>query len=399
MRILFVAPYIPSPVRVRPYQWIRALARQGHRVRLVALQPPEDRWLQDVPVRNCCEQVHVFPITRLQTLRNAVSALPRELPLQAAYSLHADAERFIAAEASRGCDVVHVEHLRGSLLTRRVKDVPCVIDAVDSITALFEQTARQARSWRQRLIAQVDLARTRRFEAKVPARFARSIVTSTRDAVAFQELSGSPFADRVVAVPNGVDLDYFHPAAARSQPETIVFSGKMSYHANDAAALRLGREIMPRVWRERPTARLVIAGKDPSSAVQALGQDRRVTVTGFVNDMRPFLWSGTVAVAPLIYGTGIQNKVLEAMACGIPVVASPTACEGIGAVAGHDLLIGAEDTALATHLVALLRTESLRTNLALAGRRYVTKYHDWDELAKRLVGVYADAQAVYRRCA
>jgi sugar transferase (PEP-CTERM/EpsH1 system associated) len=399
MRILFVSPYIPSPVRVRPYHWIRALARQGHRVRLVALQPPEDRWIGEAPVRDCCEHVTVFQISRLQTLGNAMRALPRDLPLQAAYSLHPEAERFIAAEASRGCDVVHVEHLRGSLLARRVKDVPCVIDAVDSITALFEQTVRHAPSWQQRAIARLDLARTRRFEAGVPGRFARSIVTSTRDAAAFQELSGSSFADRVVAVPNGVDLDYFQPAAARSQPDTIVFTGKMSYHANDAAALRLGREIMPRIWRERPSARLVIAGKDPSPAVQALGHDRRVTVTGFVNDMRPFLWSAAIAAAPLIYGTGIQNKVLEAMACGIPVVASSTACEGLGAVAQRDLLVGTDDDALAAHALTLLRNESLRASLAKAGRRYVATHHHWDEMAKRLVGVYADAQAVYRRCA
>jgi glycosyltransferase involved in cell wall biosynthesis len=156
---------------------------------------------------------------------------------------------------------------------------------------------------------------------------------------------------------------------------------------------------MPRVWRERPTARLVVAGKDPSPAVQALGQDGRVTVTGFVNDMRPFLCSATIAVAPLIYGTGVQNKVLEAMACGIPVVASPTACDGIGAVAERDLLVGTDDAALADHALTLLRNESLRASLASAGRRYVTTHHHWDELAKRLIGVYADAQAVYRRCA
>jgi glycosyltransferase involved in cell wall biosynthesis len=213
------------------------------------------------------------------------------------------------------------------------------------------------------------------------------------------ELSGSSFADRVVTVPNGVDLDYFHPAGARSQAETVLFTGKMSYHANEAAALRLGRAIMPRVWRDYPNARLVIAGKDPSPAVQALRQDRRLTVTGFVSDLRPYFWSATVVVAPLVYGTGIQNKVLEAMACGIPVVASPNACDGIGATAGRDLLIGSDEAALAAHVVTLLRNESVRTRVALAGRQYVTKHHHWDEMATRLVGVYTDAQAVYRRCA
>ncbi len=99
----------------------------------------------------------------------------------------------------------------------------------------------------------------------------------------------------------------------------------------------------------------MIAGKDPSPAVQALRQDGRVTVTGFVSDLRPYFWSATVVVAPLVYGTGIQNKVLEAMACGIPVVASPSACDGIGAIAGGDLLIGSDDERLAAHVVTVLR--------------------------------------------
>ena len=142
MRVLFVAPYIPSPVRVRPYQWIRALARHGLRVRLVALQPPEDRWLTEPPIADCCERVTVFPLSRVQTLCNAAAAWPGDLPLQAAYSLHPAAERYIAAEALN-CDIVHVEHLRGALLARRVQDVPCVIDAVDSISTLFAQAARQ----------------------------------------------------------------------------------------------------------------------------------------------------------------------------------------------------------------------------------------------------------------
>src|SRR4029079_10620947 len=142
MRVLFVSPYIPSPVRVRPYQWIRALARHGQRVRLIALQPPEDRWVSATALADCCEQIRVFRLSRLQTLRNAAAALPRDLPLQAAYSLHPEAERFVASEA-RHCDIVHVEHLRGSLLARRVRHVPCVIDAVDSISSLFAQAVRE----------------------------------------------------------------------------------------------------------------------------------------------------------------------------------------------------------------------------------------------------------------
>ena len=398
MRVLFVSPYIPSPVRVRPYQWIRALAKHGVRVRLVALQPREDRWLTEPPVADCCEQVKVFPLSRGRTLRNVAAAMPTDLPLQAAYSLHPEAERYIAAQALH-CDIVHVEHLRGALLARRVQGVACVLDAVDSISTLFAQAARQAPSWRQRLLARADLARTRKFEAALPAQFERTLVSSYRDANAFQRLAGGPAADRVVTLPNGVELSYFHAATRAPESRTVLFTGKMSYNANEGAALHLVQRIMPLVWEHCPDAKLTIAGKDPSPAVRNLSRDPRVMVTGFVEDLRPFFWSAAVVAAPLVYGTGIQNKVLEAMACGVPVVASHSACEGIGAAPGQTLLVGADPREMAAHIVALLRDAALRARLAAAGRRFVELHHDWYQLARRLTEVYEDARAAYRRCA
>jgi glycosyltransferase involved in cell wall biosynthesis len=399
MRILFVAPYLPSPIRVRPYHWIRALSRLGQHIRLVALQPPEDRWLAEVPVRDCCESVSIFPLGRLRTVLNAARALPRNVPLQAAYSLHPAAERCIASQAALGCDVVHVEHLRGALLTRRVRGVPRVIDAVDSITALFEQARHQAPSWRHRLLARADLERTRRFEASVPTRFERVVVTAPHDAVAFQTLAGRTSAHRVVTVPNGVDLEHFRPGDRPREPATVLFTGKMSYHANEAAALRLVHRVMPRVWSRLPDARVVIAGKDPSPAIRQMACDSRVTVTGFVEDLRPLFWSATVVVAPLVYATGIQNKVLEAMACGVPVVASSTAGGGISAVNGRDLLIGRDDTEIAEHALRLIRDVGMRKQIGFAGRQYVAAHHDWFEMGRRLIAVYEDARAARRRCA
>jgi glycosyltransferase involved in cell wall biosynthesis len=398
MRILFVAPYVPSPIRVRPYQWIRSLARLGHHIDLVALRPPEDRWLHEVPVVECCRSVRVFELSRGRTLLNGAMALPARVPLQAAYSRHPVAERFIAARAQT-CDVVHVEHLRGALLSSRWTGVPQVIDAVDSISSLFEEAKAHAPSWKHRVMARADLKRTRRFEAELVSRFERVVVSSGRDAASFAALVPPGAGDRVVSLPNGVDLDHFRPGMRASEPATVLFTGKMSYHANAAAAHRLVERIMPGVWRQRPDARVVLAGKDPSPALQALGADPRVRVTGFVEDLREFFWSATVVIAPLVYGTGIQNKVLEALACGVPVVASAKACEGIAAVPFRDLLVGGTDEELAAHVVTLLDRADLRRRLESAGRRYVVANHDWDALAQQLIAVYEEARAALRRCA
>lgn len=392
MRILFVSPYVPSLVRVRPYHWIRTLHRLGHSVHLIAVRPPEDRWLTDVPVREWCASVKVFPLERTATLRNALTAMPRGVPLQAAYSHHPAAEAAIA-DAARHCDVVHVEHLRGVVLADSVRDTPRVLDAVDSIAVLFEHARTRANSWKHRLMASADVGRTRRFEGQFVNRFARVVVSSARDAAAFKALSSRNAADRIVAIPNGVDSDYWTLTRDRSSAPTILFSGKMSYHANETAALRLVRRIMPIVWQTLPNINVMLAGLDPGQEVRALAADPRVTITGYESDLRPRFAAATIVVAPLEYGVGIQNKVLEAMAAGVPVVASSAACEGITAAIGRDLLAGDSDEQLAAHVVALLSDEPRRTALAANGRRYVTASHDWLALGRRLVCVYGDACA------
>ena len=120
--------------------------------------------------------------------------------------------------------------------------------------------------------------------------------------------------------------------------ETIVFSGKMSYHANISMARYLVAEIMPRIWKTRPAARLYIVGKDPSSDFKELQSNPLITVTGTVDDIRPYLWRATVSVVPLLYGAGIQNKILEAMATGTPVVTTSRALSALHAQAGTELL-------------------------------------------------------------
>jgi glycosyltransferase involved in cell wall biosynthesis len=274
-----------------------------------------------------------------------------------------------------------------------------VLDAVDSITALFEQTKLQATSWQHRLMARVDLERTRQFEAALPKSYERIVVSSRRDAAAFQRLGTIHQGQAAVTLPNGVDLEYFRPIDCARDPATVLFTGKMSYHANEAAALRLVRDVMPLVWARRPDVKVVIAGKDPSEEVKLLSRNARITVTGFVDDLRPFFATATAVVAPLVYGTGIQNKILEAMACGVAVVASPKACEGIEGAGGRELLVGHSDEGIAAGVIQLIERPELRKQVEANGRRYVADHHDWSQLGRQLTAVYDDARKEVRLCA
>jgi sugar transferase (PEP-CTERM/EpsH1 system associated) len=398
MRILFLSPYPPSLIRVRPFNWIKHLAARGHQITLLALVSSDEEVADLKKVARFCHRFEGIPFRRWRPVWNLLLALPRlSLPLQAAYTRSPVMERRVQAIIQQeSFDVVHIEHLRGSTFARTMNGVPKVWDSVDCISLLFERTLRNGPSLSSRLMARLDLSRTRRYEGRLVGQHVVTLVTSPEDHLALQSLVwrwGDPVAGEIVVLPNGVDLAHFAPQELPRQSDRVIFTGKMSYHANVAAALYLGREIMPRVWRQRPDVRLQIVGKDPTSAVRALASDPRITVTGYVPDMRPFLASAAVAATPLRYSVGIQNKVLEAMAMGAPVVTTPQTGTALLARAGEHFLVAESAEEFATQVIRLLNDRELAARIGAAGRRYVEEHHDWNRLAARLEGVYQ--QAVY----
>ncbi len=390
MRILFVSGYIPSLVRVRPYNLLKALAARGHEITLMALQPPSDDNESLPELRQVCKAVYVIPHSRTQTLLNGLMALPSGFPVQAAYSRSAAFDHAVKTLLAREkFDVAHVEHLRGAVLADSLEMLPVVFDSVDSISLLFGKVLNDAPSLKSRMMAVLDLERTRRFEGGLTKRFRQVAVTSEADRGALIELGCD--AERIMVVPNGVDLDYFKPQNTARNPLRLAFTGKMSYHANIAAAEDLAEKIMPQVWAKQPNAQLYIVGKDPSPAVVAMGEQPNVTVTGSVPDMRPYLAEAAVAISTVRYGVGIQNKVLEAMAMETPVVCSPQACSALKTENGRDLLVGETPEAIAQHIVDLLTAPEKRAQIGAAGRRYVEAHHSWDSAAARFETLYDKA--------
>jgi glycosyltransferase involved in cell wall biosynthesis len=169
----------------------------------------------------------------------------------------------------------------------------------------------------------------------------------------------------------------------------LVFSGKMSYHANASAVLHFVEHILPLVRARRPDVRLRVVGSSPPAAVQKLVRDPAISVTGYVPDMHQALSGATLAICPITVKVGIQNKVLEAMALGLPVVVTRLGAQGLDARDGEDLLVADDAEQFAQAVCRILDDADLRARVGSAGRRYVETNHRWDVATRRLESVYA----------
>ncbi len=405
LKLLLIIPYIPTPIRIRPYSILRFLARAGHEVHLATVWHDEEEHEQIKSLAPYCQRIEAVQRSRKASLLSCLAAMPGAEPLQSVYSfsrdLMAKIEGMIVGET--GWDAIHVEHLRGSrygtqildkLKSRRIP-IPVVWDSVDCISSLFEQAAQHQSNLTGQMRTMVELPRTRVYEARMCRAFDQILVTSRVDKANLEDLCESHPGDAdpapIHVLANGVDTGYFQPGDNHRSANTIVFSGKMSYHANVAAVRHLVRSVMPHVWKKRPDVRLQVVGKDPTPEVRQFAEETggKVEVTGTVPEILPYLQRAAAAVVPTVYGAGIQNKVLEAMACAAPVVSSPGAVSALDCSDGVELLVREEPAAFAGAILSLLDDPQKAEVIGDAGQRYVAEHHAWPAVIRQLEDIYS----------
>ena len=250
-----------------------------------------------------------------------------------------------------------------------------IADIIDDPLRVQKAVSRQAglRAWARRI-------GQRRYERRFASDVDRCVFVSDIDA---GEFSSRNRLANVECIANGVDTEYFKPGSDESAEPVVAFVGNLAYPPNDEAARYLIEQIAPRVWPSQPRARFVIVGPDPSESLQAMAGER-VTVTGFVPDVRPTLREAWVVSLPMRSGAGIKNKLLEAWSMGRCVVASSRACQGVEVVDEANALIADSADAHADAICRALTDETLRNRLAAAGRQAVVAHYTWAHAAERL---------------
>ncbi len=385
--ILFLAHRIPYPPdkgdKIRSWHMLRHLA-QNARVHLGAfVDDPAD--LAHAPIlEELCASVKLLPIGgSAGRAGRAAHGLLKGEPLSVA--LFADATmRAWVDETIRAHPVTGLFAFSGQMapyILPHVGGRRSVMDFVDLDSEKWGQYSAQTHGPRAWLYAR-EARRLLAFEAEVAAKVDAVLFVSEDEAALFRIRAAVPAA-KVHALSNGVDLEYFAPAAAfdpappNSEP-SFVLVGAMNYRPNVDAARWFADKVWPTILGTMPKARFLIVGSRPAPEVQALATRLGVTITGRVPDVRPYVAAATVVVAPLRIARGIQNKVLEAMAMGRAIVATPQAREGIDAEPGRDLLVEADAPGFARACLALAADPVRAAALGQTARARAEARYAWE---------------------
>ena len=252
---------------------------------------------------------------------------------------------------------------------------PTIVDLVDVDSEKWRQYANKSRGPKRWLYGW-EARRVRRLECRLAEQVTAMTVVSEAEAELFRSFCPS---DRIQAVGNGVDTDYFRPPAERADGESLncVFIGVLDYYPNEEGICWFCEQVWPQVRQKLPAATLSIVGRHATARVKELSSVAGVEVIGEVPDVRPHLAKAAVSIAPLQIARGVQNKVLEAMSAGTPVLATQEALTGLQAVAGEDAVVAAGAPQWQEELVRLLSDRDLQKKLAINGRNYVERHHSW----------------------
>ena len=381
MRILITTYRYPSHVhsadRHTVYRLIKHLSK-NHKVYIAA--PVKDKAEAEMTdlLEPYCEKIYTPIRTKVSSFMSTCKKIFSSDPLQMGYFSCPELRKMIPKIVKENSiDILYGYHLRSSQNMLDVQDIPKIIALQPAQILHFSRRVERIKNPFMRAIYGEEHRRLIGFERKVAEYFDKALLISETDRHA---IDPEKTLNNVMFSPHGTDVDYFTPPKDdfKKDPATLIFTGALSIDTNSSAVHYFYEKIFPIVKKEIPEIKFLIVGSKPPGSVQRLADDPAVTVTGFVEEMLPYLHQATVGLDPLLIGAGLQNKMLEGMAAGLPMVVTPVANEGIGAEHGKEVLVAKDEKSFAQEVVELINNPERQREIGENAREYICRKWTWE---------------------
>ncbi|RLD43376.1 MAG: glycosyltransferase [Bacteroidetes bacterium] len=387
MRIFILLSRIPYPLekgdKLRAFHQLRELSKKNEII-LCALNPnPKlDKQKAFRALQPYCRSINFLDLPWYGRGWNMLLSFFMGLPFQCGYFYNNKA----ASKVKKLIKEYNPDHIYCQLVrtAEYLKDIniPKTIDYQDVFSYGMKRRINKSPFY-ARPFMKMEYKRLLAYEEKVFDIFDNTTIISFPD----QKLIPHPKRDKIHVIPNGVDHDFFSPRTAKKKYD-LLFTGNMAYPPNVDAAEFLSNEIMPLVWKSKPDAKLMLAGASPDKRVLAL-KSESIAVSGWMDDIRDAYASARIFIAPMRIGTGLQNKLLEAMSMKIPSITTPLANDALQAADRQEILIGKNANELAENIVDLLNDEGLHQKISENGYVFVKKNYSWEEATEKLNQIFS----------
>ncbi|MCB0211239.1 MAG: glycosyltransferase [Anaerolineae bacterium] len=401
MRILLLTPQRPYPphqgTTLRNFNLIKELAKR-HSVSLLTFLEPDQNSTDHGPLLDFCQQIETVPVPQRSTQNRLQQMITTSRP-DMSWRLWSPvfAERLARYLDDNTFDVVEIEGIEMTPyldIIKAARPQPLIVYDAHNAEWILQKRAfladiKTPARWVAALYSWVQWRRLYRYEAEVLKQVDHTIAMSYPDKAALHEITSDV---SITVVPNGVDLDAYRHFRGDPIHFDLIFTGKMDFRPNIDAALWFGQHVLPLIQTARPQTTFAIVGQRPHPRLDVLRDNPGITITGFVDDIRPYIAGATIYVVPLRVGGGTRLKIMEALAMGKPIVSTSVGAEGFPVVNGKELILADEPAAFAQAVVKLMSNPMRRLELGRTGRALAHANYGWETLVPRLERIYYEYQ-------
>ena len=394
MRLLFITEHFPSPLnsggKIRTHNVLKLLGEE-HEITMLCCTDSSTELISEYKIRGICQNILAVPLKKnwLREVKGLQIGIRRGIPhLIARHYVQAIADAVRKLDLSR-FDAVHFDHLDATVYYSLLpKGVRTFLDEHNIVTIQMKSSLKSIKSPLIKFYIKYQLNKVSEFESEMAGKMERCFVCSEEDKKRLQDTC--PRAVISVA-PNGVDLDYFGPSGRdKHSRKAIVFVGSMDYLPNIAGVEWFYENVWPEIKKYFPTLKFYVVGKNPPLTLRRrLSADLNIKIIGGVSDVRPYYYKSLASIVPLLSGSGTRLKILEAMACGTPVISTIIGAEGLNAVQSEHLLIADEPVEFAAKILELIENQNKRDMLIDRALSLVRSEYSWRTTLSPIKKAYA----------